>query len=176
MSGEWIGTSTTYIDPGGGDAWGAEAFGRGARGSQRLRSAGEVVPPREVAEILGVGKGEKVVERRRVMLLDDRPVELTDSYYPLRIAAGTVLAELRKIPGGAVKALADLGAVGAEVSEDVGSRPASPAELAALQLHDGEWVITLFRVTRSSDATPIEVSVMTMPARHCKLHYDMKVG
>ncbi|HWO68322.1 MAG TPA: UTRA domain-containing protein, partial [Umezawaea sp.] len=61
----------------------------GAKPGQRLREVAEVEPPREVAEALSVAEGELVVVRRRVMSLDGRPVELTDSYYPVAIARGT---------------------------------------------------------------------------------------
>lgn len=176
MDGEWVSTSAPYIDPHGGYSWSSEAAAQGGRGTQRLAFAGMVTPPPEVAQALGLSEGTEAVARRRVMFLNDRPVELTDSYYPPALAAGTALADPRKIPGGAVKALVALGAQASVVEEEVVSRPATPAERDALELGDGEWVLVLSRLTRSTDATPIEASVMTMPARQRKLRYTMKVG
>lgn len=176
MDGEWVSTSAPYIDPHGGYSWSDEAAAQGTHGTQRLTFAGVINPPADVAAALGLDAGEDAVVRRRVMLLDDHPVELTDSYYPPSIAAGTALAEQRKIPGGALKLMAELGVQRSEVQEDVIARPATPAEQDALQLGDGEWVLILSRLTHSTDAIPIEVSVMTMPARQRKLRYTMKAG
>lgn len=176
MDGEWVSTSAPYLDPRGGDAWGAEAETLGGRGAQRLVFAGEVDPPETVAHDLGIPAGQRAIVRRRVMLLNDEPVELTDSYYPAAVAAGTALAAPRKIPGGAVKLLADLGYVGATVRESVTARPATDDERESLRLADGEWVMVLARLTVTADSTAMEASVMTMPARQRRLLYTMKVG
>jgi DNA-binding GntR family transcriptional regulator len=141
-----------------------------------LAFVGEIDPPEAVARDLGIPEGERAIVRRRVMLLNDKPVELTDSYYTTSVAAGTALATPRKIPGGAVKLLADLGYVGATVQESVTAQPATDDERDALDLDDGEWVMTLARLTLAADGTAIEASVMTMPARQRRLLYTMKVG
>ncbi|MEV4316773.1 hypothetical protein [Actinocrispum sp. NPDC049592] len=62
------------------------------------------------------------------MLFNEQPVELTDSYYPVAIARGTWLAESRKIPGGAVAYLTDLGHPARRVREDISARLATPQE------------------------------------------------
>jgi GntR family transcriptional regulator len=80
-----------YLTPrekGQGDAWSADAAAQGRRGSQRIAHAGEVPAPTEVARLLGVPEREPVVVRRRLILLDDEPNELTDTYYPVGIARG----------------------------------------------------------------------------------------
>ncbi|WP_107057872.1 UTRA domain-containing protein [Streptomyces sp. NRRL S-146] len=118
----WISTSMPYLTPrerGQGDAWSADAATQGRRGAQRIVHAGEVRAPAEVARLLDVPDGEPVVVRRRLILLDDEPNELTDTYYPTAIARGTPLAGTAKIRGGAVTLLAELGHVGELVREDV---------------------------------------------------------
>lgn len=176
MDAQWVGTSAPYLGPHTGDAWATEAAAQGARGTQRIAFAGPVVPPQTVNRALNAPEGAEVVARRRVMYLNDQPVELTDSYYPSSIAAGTALAEPRKIPGGAPRLLADLGHATAQVDEDVYSRPATAEEREALQLPNGEWVLILERTTRNAAGQPVEASVMTMAARQSRLHYTMKVG
>jgi DNA-binding GntR family transcriptional regulator len=173
--GAWVSRSTAYVTPGSGDAWLAEASERGAKGAQRLREVTEVAPPPGVAEALGIPEGEPVVVRRRLMSLDGRPVELTDSYYPLSVARGTRLAEARKIPGGAITLLAEFGHVPHHVSEEIAARPASAEECLLLDLTDGEWVMVLSRVVSTADRTPVEASVMTMGARDTRLGYEMDV-
>lgn len=168
--------SDDYVTPPGKadpDAWTKLA---GSRGSQRLVEVGEVAPPDLVAEALGLGGQERVVVRRRVMLLDDRPVELTDSYFPSSVASGTPLAGAGKIRGGATRALADLGFTAHEVLEDVSVRPASDAEARQLQLPQSSLVLALFRVVLSGDHTPFEVSMMTMNPQGRHLRYRITMG
>ncbi|MFB9558665.1 UTRA domain-containing protein, partial [Streptomyces roseoviridis] len=119
---QWVSESAPYIRPregGSSNAWTEEAARRGRRGGQKTLSVTITVAPEEVRAALGLAQGEEVVVRRRLILLDDDPVELSDSYYPAAIAAGTRLADPRKIPGGAVGLLADLGFVGEDTVEHV---------------------------------------------------------
>ncbi|MEU3606462.1 UTRA domain-containing protein [Streptomyces sp. NPDC035033] len=171
MAGDaWISETAPYLaprEPGRSDAWTDEAARRGRRGGQRLLHAGETEAPDAVRAALGLPAGERVIVRRRLILLDDRPVELADSYYPLSVAGGTPLAEPRKVPGGAVTLLARLGYAGAEVVEDVSADLATAEEREHLELPGGGAVLRLLRLTRTADGTPMEASLMTMPAgRH----------
>ncbi|MGW3308337.1 UTRA domain-containing protein [Streptomyces sp. NPDC001073] len=168
----WVGEAQPYLAPrapGQADAWTSEAATRGRKGGQRLLTVEEVDPPAAVRAFFDTEAGEKVVVRRRLVLLDGEPVELADSYYPAAIARGTALAEMSKIPGGAVTLLADLGFPPAdEVDEDVAPKIAAPEEYEALRLPAESAVLVLTRFTRSTTGQPTEVAVMTM-ARH--LHY-----
>ncbi|WP_225101486.1 GntR family transcriptional regulator [Streptomyces sp. CoH27] len=175
----WVSTSMPYLTPrqkGQPDAWGAEAAARGGKGSQRIVRADEVPAPEEVAALLGVGAGEMVVVRRRVIQLDDVPCELTDTYYPVSIARGTRLAEKGKIPGGAVTLLAELGYVGTRVREDVTARLPGAEEREVLQLAPDEPVLTLSRVTLDREDRPIQADMMVMPAHRQQLRYEMRIG
>ncbi|MFD4375433.1 GntR family transcriptional regulator [Streptomyces sp. NPDC058486] len=171
MSGDaWISETAPYLaprEPGRSDAWTEEAARRGRRGGQRLLDAGEVEAPEAVRVALGLAAGAPVIVRRRLILLDGHPVELADSYYPVAIAGGTPLAEPRKVPGGAVTLLKELGYVGAGVVEDVSADRATAEECGRLELAEGSAVLRLLRLTRTADGTPMEASLMTMPAgRH----------
>jgi DNA-binding GntR family transcriptional regulator len=175
MSAKWTSTSTPYLLPrraGEVDAWTQEA---GPRGTQRLIEVAAKVPPAEVANSLGLIAGETAVARRRVMLLDGQPVELTDSYYPQAIAAGTALAEHAKIRGGAPTLLRNLGHEAHRVAEEVEARSTTPDEAAALDLEPGTAVLTLLRVTYSRSEQPIEASLMVMKGPH-RLRYEMEIG
>lgn len=165
----WMGDAQPYLTPrqaGEGDAWGAEAAARGRRGTQRLLAVEEVDPPDSVREFLSIGPTDRAVVRRRLILLDDKPVEMADSYYPAHIARGTRLAERGKIPGGAVTLLAALGfTLEDEPLEDVSAATASPDQCATLGLPPNTPVLVLTRFTASTDGEPLEVSVMAM-TRH----------
>ncbi|MGW6541707.1 GntR family transcriptional regulator [Streptomyces massasporeus] len=175
----WISTSMPYLTPreqGQGDAWSADAAARGRRGSQRITHAGEVPAPPEVAQLLGLHDGEPVVVRRRLILLDDEPNELTDTYYPTAIARGTPLAGTAKIRGGAVTLLADLGHVGVLVREDVTAGLPVEDEQEALRLTEADPVLRLTRLTLSQDGRPIQVDRMVMPAQRQQLRYEIRIG
>ncbi|MEU1051857.1 UTRA domain-containing protein [Streptomyces sp. NPDC005876] len=175
----WVSASLPYLTPrekGQGDAWGAEAAARGARGTQRIVHAGEVPAPGEVAALLGIAEGQPVVVRRRLIHLDDRPNELTDTYYPLAIAQGTALARTAKIPGGAVTLLAELGHVGVLVTEDVVAGMPDEEERRTLETAPDEPVLRLTRLTVDRDDRPIQVDRMVMPALRQRLRYQIRIG
>lgn len=180
MSSEhWVEDAEPYLSPvtaGQADAWQQEAARHGHGGEQRLIAVQEVTAPARVARLLGLADGSPVVVRRRAVQLDGRTVELTNSYYSTNIARGTALAEQRKIRGGAVTLLAELGYVGHARHEDVAAREPTGDERAALALGETEWVLDVCRLVVSSTNEPIEVTTMTMPARGRTLHYTAKIG
>lgn len=172
----WTGSSTPYLDADQGDAWQQEAASKGRTGGQRILEAGEETAPADVSIALGLPPGTPVVGRKRLILLDEQPVELACSYWPIDVAAGTPLGEPRKIKGGAVSLLASLGRTPASVDERISARPPTPEEQQTLELTDEhEWVLTLTRVIHSSDGRPYEASIMIMPGRIGRLNYSMKV-
>ncbi|GLP64278.1 hypothetical protein TUSST3_08980 [Streptomyces sp. TUS-ST3] len=178
-SDEWVSASAPYVAPrhnGASDAWTEESAKHGQQGGQKLTFAGEISAPAEVTESLGVPEGTVVVVRKRVITLDDEPIELTDTYYPAAIAAGTALAEPRKIKGGAVTLLTQLGHNPDRVHEDITARMPSEAERAALRLSDRDPVLILRRTTTDKEGDPIQVDLMTMPARGRRLNYEMQVN
>ncbi|MEE6264914.1 MULTISPECIES: UTRA domain-containing protein [Streptomyces] len=173
---DWTGTSTPYIKSGQGDAWGKEAAQQGRSGTQRILAAGEARAPQAVTNALCLPATEGVIMRERLILLDEKPIEVAHSYWPKRIADGTALAKTGRIRGGAVTLLAELGYRPGTVTEEVSTRPATEREVEVLQLtDDNEWVLTLTRTISTPDGFPYEVSVMVNPGRVGRLHYSMKV-
>ncbi|TDB71002.1 UTRA domain-containing protein [Micromonospora sp. KC721] len=174
----WVSVSMPYVCPrssGEAEAWAEEAASQGGVGTQVLREVTEVAASPEVAERLRIALDTPVVVRRRLMLLDGRPVELTDSCYPASLARGTALGEARKIRGGAVSLLADLGYRPGRVSEDVYTRQPTDAERSALHLTDRDWVLGLTRILSTAEGMPIELSVMTMVPQGRRLRYELTV-
>ncbi|MER6255867.1 UTRA domain-containing protein [Streptomyces sp. NPDC001584] len=180
MSGsEWTSTSMPYLTPrapGATDAWTGEAAEEGRRGTQRIVHAGEVAAPDDVARMLHLTGEDVVVVRRRIIELDGEPTELTDTYYPGTIAAGTPLAGTAKIRGGALTLLATLGHVGVRVVETVTARVAGTEEREQLRLGAGEPVLQLARTTYDSADRPIQADVMVMPAGRQQLRYEIRIG
>ncbi len=174
----WTSVSMPYVVPRVDDApepWATEAAAHGGVGTQRLLDVAEVDPPPEVAEAFQAVDGIQVLVRRRLMLFDERPVELTDSYYPLHLARGTALAEPRKIRGGAVSLLAELGHRPRMATEDVRARRPTATERALLDLASDEWVLSLTRLLTTDAGVPVEVSMMTMVAEGRRLRYQVAI-
>lgn len=157
------------------DAWTDEAEAAGRRGGQRILHAGEVDVPAEVARMLTLTGAETVVVRRRIIELDGEPTELTDTYYPADIAAGTPLAGTAKIRGGAVTLLAGLGHIGVRAVENVTARMPGPEELEQLRLGAAEPVLQLARTTYDSAGRPIQADLMVMPAGRQQLRYEIDI-
>ncbi|MER6817925.1 UTRA domain-containing protein [Spirillospora sp. NPDC000708] len=175
----WVVSSLPYLSPrqqGQSDAWSEEAAQAGRVGTQRLRGVSAEVPPSEVASALGLVSGAMAVVRRRTMLLDGEPVELTDSWYPMEVAGGTALADTGKIKGGAVTLLADLGYRVHEAREDIVFRGATADEAAELASPVGTPVIVLSRTCLNTEGAAFEASVMVMLAEGRHLRYRLVAG
>lgn len=178
-SDDWVSASTPYVAPrrkGESDAWTEEAAAHGAKGGQRLTFAGETPAPAEVADAFGISQRDTVVTRKRVITLDDEPIELTDTYYPAAIAAGTPLATPQKIKGGAVTLLSDLGHTSERIHESVTARMPTESEREALHLGARDPVLILSRIASNSEGEPIQIDLITMPARGRHLRYELKVN
>ncbi|MFI5636979.1 GntR family transcriptional regulator [Streptomyces goshikiensis] len=178
-SGEWTSTSMPYLTPratGESDAWTSETKARGHSGGQRILYAGEHAASAEVSQMLRTAVGDSVVVRRRVIELDEIPVELTDTYYPSSIASGTRLAASGKIRGGAVTLLAELGHVGVRAVEKVAARMPSADERDQLRMGPGEPVLQISRVTLDAGDRPVQADVMVMPAARQQLRYEIRIG
>lgn len=176
-SGDWVSSSVPYVAPRGkgqGDAWQEEAAARGGVGSQRIVRAGEVLAPPAVARLFMVEEGAAVVVRRRVICLDDHPVELTDTYYPVDVARGTRLEETGKIRGGAVTLLSELGYSAHRVREEVFARMPTEAEHEMLGLDDAEPVLCMTRLTMDADGRRFQVDESVFPATGQRLRYELE--
>ncbi len=154
-------------------SWRSEAESLGLRGTQELTHVGDVSADDEIVVLLGVEPGSTVVVRRRVMLLDDEPVQLADSYYPMDVAQGTPIAEPQRLLGGTVAALERLGLELGDFEEKVSARAAGPEERQALQLGEGVPVLVVLRTTYTVDGRPVEVSRAVLAADRHQLSYRL---
>lgn len=176
---DWMHSAQPYLTPAGpgeADAWREGAKRAGRTGSQRLLAVEEIPAPPRIAAALRQPEGAIVVRRSRLILLDDEPFELTDSYYPAHVAKGTALAESRKIRGGAVTLLAGLGYASSTASEEVGARPPTTEEVTLLGIQPADWVLEVLRILCKSAGGPYEATIMTTPASRRTLHYTVQIG
>lgn len=178
---EWVTASTPYLTPraaGEPDPWAQEAARAGLVGRHQLILVEWRPASSDVASRLGLDRADPVVLRRRLVTLDDRLVEVADSWYPRSIAAGTALAEQKPIRGGAARLLADLGYLAVRHIEDVGiCEPSS--EIAPLLGQSP--VLELTRTSYTETDTAFEVAIMLMsremsPGRPRRLRYELRTS
>lgn len=139
--------------------------------SYKLLDVAEVQPPADAAAALGANTA---VLRQRLTIHDDAPVEMSWSYYPLDLAAGTPLAGRLRIRGGAPRALADLGWPQQHFVDRVSARQPTTAEVEALDLPAEVPVIRTLRVIYSGER-PVEVSVLVKGAHLYELLYRQMI-
>jgi GntR family transcriptional regulator len=142
----------------------------------RLLDVREDQSPNDIAQALGLSDNDIVILRRRILLHDGSPVELSSSYYPIDIAAGTLLANRAKIRGGAPRALADLGYPERELVDRLSVRPPTTDELQLLELPDNVPVIRQLRVIYSDNDRPVEASSLVKGGHLYELRYHQVIS
>jgi GntR family transcriptional regulator len=156
--------------------WITEAASRRRIGSSRLIEVSERGAPGQVAAAFRISADAPVVVRNQLLLLDDEPAELVWSYYPVEIARGTSLAEMRRIKGGSPAALSALGFPLRNAVDQVSARFATVAEFLALQLPEDVPVLRQFRVAYTDGGRAAEVTVMVKAAQQYEVQYDLPDG
>ncbi|MFD5814761.1 GntR family transcriptional regulator [Streptomyces sp. NPDC127038] len=158
--------------PGGRYRWIAEAERRGQSGTSKLLEVGEVVPPGDVREALGLDEGQRAVLRKQILFLNEEPCELVKSYYPLDLAAGTALMLRKRIRGGSPALLAEAGYPPARTLDRVSACIATQEQYEALQLPSDLPVLRTLRVVLSQDDRVIEVTEMAKASHLYELQYE----
>jgi len=125
---------------------------------ETVRFVVETVPASQsVAETLEIQPGEAVIVRRTSQHLDGVPWLMLNSYFPMDLAGGTLLAQAGKIPQGSMKMLAELGYEQAGFVDEIGSRMPDTRELNFFGLSTGVPVIVVNRASYST-ARPIRLT------------------
>ncbi len=141
----------------------AEAEAQGRRAGQELRELAEVPAPPAVAKHLDIPADTPVWVRRRTTLIDDRPNQLADSFYPLDIvAAAPLIKEEKTGPGGGFARLEEAGHRLAEISEEWSVRMPTGPESVVLRLPAGTPVLDLTRTTYDTTGRAVEVMLAVL--------------
>ncbi|MFF9395711.1 GntR family transcriptional regulator [Streptomyces griseoluteus] len=152
--------------------WLTEAAKLGARPDSSLLDVRETSAPADVAAALRIAGDETVLLREQVLTLDDEPVELVRSYYPMAVARGTAITEKRKIRGGTPALLAALGFPPRTSVDRVSARVPTQEQYRALRLPSDLPVLRTLRVVFSDDERPIEATVMVKAGHLYELQYE----
>jgi GntR family transcriptional regulator len=152
---ERINESATYVVPpeiGNPDAW------TQAGGSQRLLEVGVVVAAADVRAALKLPDGAGAVRRSRLILRDGEPMEVAVSYWSADWAAGTALAEPRRIKGGTMRLLADMGWRTRSWTDEVDVLLSDEIEEPGVPV--GVPMLAIYRTMLSESRVPFEYIVM----------------
>lgn len=128
---------------------------------QDLLERGETQAPAEVAARLNIEEGDPVFVRRRLMWVDDVPMQYADSYFLPDMVRGTAITEEVTGPGGVYARLEDEGHTLTRFTEELSFRMPTPDEARGLRLNTGVPVVDLTRVAYSNDQ-PVEVFTAVM--------------
>ncbi|WP_018351637.1 GntR family transcriptional regulator [Longispora albida] len=153
----------------------AEAEAQGRSAGQQLRELAEVPAPESVAEKFGVPAGTPVWVRRRTTLIDNRPNQLADSYYPLDIVTGTPIMEEDTGPGGGFARLEDAGHTLDRIREEWAVRMPTGPESVALRLQTGTPVVDLLRTTYDAEGRAVEVMLATLAGDMVTFAYEFPI-
>ncbi|MFF5249143.1 GntR family transcriptional regulator [Streptosporangium sp. NPDC000095] len=103
---------------------------------------------------------------------------LSDSYEPLQLTRGTIVAMPEDGPlagHGVTHRMAEIGVIVDDWVEDVSARAALPGEAKRLGISPGSIVLTIQR-TYLADGRPVEVADIVVPAETSQLGYSGPVG
>lgn len=150
--------------------WSADMQGRPSGEEVDVR---EMSAPERIAGILGIPTGGKVWRRSRTHHSEGRPVQLSTSYLPAGLVAGSPITQPDTGPGGTYARLLDLGHPPARFREEVRARMPIGEEAKLLKLAAGVPVIHIVRTAFEEDGTPLEVNEMVLDGNTYLLQYDI---
>lgn len=154
----------------------AEAAQQGHVADQLIRFLGEVPAPENVAERLNVPTDTPVFVRRRTTLINDRPNQLADSYYPLSIVKLVPKIQDEDTgPGGGFARIEEAGISLARIREELSVRMPTTPEVVTLKLPEGTPVVELLRTTYDDAGSPVEVMLATIAGDMITFDYDFPI-
>lgn len=155
----------------------AQMLEQGRNPSQRLIEVAEEDAPTEIAALLGVDTGYRVLVRRRMFVVDDRAVARCDSFYPADLVRNTPIGEPLLIPGGAVRVIEDPdGPIRRRLArsvDDLTCRMPTAQEFDVLGLTPGVPVVRVLRTMFDGDGCPVEVQDTVAAADRHSFHYEV---
>ena len=150
--------------------WSADMQGRPSSEDVTVR---EIEAPERIAGIFGIPVGAPVWQRHRVHRSSGRPVQISTSYLPAELVAGSPITRPDTGPGGVYARLLDLGHPPARFREEVRARMPLRDEAGILKLAAGIPVVHIVRTAFDESGRPLEVVEMILDANSYLLQYDI---
>ncbi|MEU2155440.1 GntR family transcriptional regulator [Streptomyces sp. NPDC019396] len=162
----------------GGSPFRADMQAVGKRGDWESRTEAKVPAPAEIAARLGIGEGDSCVRTEYEFLADGRPVQLSTSWEPYELTAGTliVLPEGGPYAGaGVADRMAEIGVTVSHAVEQPEPRQASAEEASLLGIQKAALVTHIRRTYYSDDGRPVETADIVVPVALCEIVYEVPV-
>ncbi|WP_053672467.1 GntR family transcriptional regulator [Streptomyces sp. H036] len=163
----------------GGSPFRADMQALGKQGNWESRTEAKVPAPAEIAARLGVAAGDLCVRTVYEFLADGRPVQLSTSWEPYELTAGTlvVLPEGGPHAGvGVVNRMAAIGIIVSHAVEQPEPRQATAEEASLLGIQKAALVTHIRRTYYSDQGQPVETADIVIPAALCEIVYEIPVG
>lgn len=151
----------------------------GKQGNWESRTEAKVPAPAEIAARLGITEGELCVRTVYEFLADGRPVQLSTSWEPYELTAGTlvVLPEGGPHAGvGVVNRMAEIGITVSHAVEQPEPRQASAEEASLLGIQKAALVTHIRRTYYSDQGQPVETADIVIPAALCEIVYEVPIS
>ncbi|WP_333768732.1 GntR family transcriptional regulator [Streptomyces sp. IBSBF 2435] len=168
-----------YREQAGGSPFAADMAALGRRGSWESRTDAKVPAPADIAARLGLAEGDLCVRTAYEFLADGKPVQLSTSWEPYALTAGTlvVLPEAGPHAGvGVVRRMAEIGVTVTRAVERPEPRTASLEEATLLGVQKGTLVTHIVRTYYAEDGRPVESADIVVPAGLCEIVYEVPVN
>lgn len=168
-----------YREQAGGSPFRADMTALGKRGTWESRTDAKVPAPADIAARLGVAEGELCVRTSYEFLADGKPAQLSTSWEPYALTAGTliVLPEGGPYAGtGVVARMAEIGVTITRAVEQPTPRTATAEEATLLGTQKGTLVTHIQRTYYADDGRAVETADIVVPAARCEIVYEFPVG
>ncbi|MEW5529962.1 GntR family transcriptional regulator [Streptomyces virginiae] len=163
----------------GGSPFRADMQALGKQGNWESRTEAKVPAPGEIAARLGVATGDLCVRTVYEFLADGRPVQLSTSWEPYELTAGTLVVLPEGGPHAGVGVVNRMAAIGITVSHAVEQpepRQATAEEASLLGIQKAALVTHIRRTYYSDQGQPVETADIVIPAALCEIVYEIPVG
>ncbi|MFJ2629976.1 GntR family transcriptional regulator [Streptomyces sp. NPDC087532] len=160
------------------DEWKAAILELGRTPSQDVPHVSVERAPAEVAKWLAIEAGTFVVARRRIRRVDDKPFQLTDSWFPTEVALDTPLMDEKDVtmPGGILANIKDGRYAQQRKVDKLRAWTPTADEAERLGLPTGSTVPVLrhVRIGYNEDGLPVRCMVTIAPGDLNTLVYEIK--
>ncbi|MGJ0152819.1 GntR family transcriptional regulator [Streptomyces sp. CH8.1] len=162
----------------GGSPFRADMQAVGRQGNWESRTEAKVPAPAEVAARLGIAAGDLCVRTVYEFLADGRPVQLSTSWEPYELTAGTLVVLPEGGPHAGVGVVNRMAAIGITVSHAVEQpepRQASAEEASLLGIQKAALVTHIRRTYYSDQGRPVETADIVVPVALCEVVYEIPI-
>ncbi|PBC66295.1 GntR family transcriptional regulator [Streptomyces sp. TLI_235] len=163
----------------GGPSFLADMARTGTRGAWESRTDAKVPAPAEIAVRLGITEGDLCVRTTYEFLADKKPVQLSTSWEPRSVTAGTIVVLPEGGPhagAGVVSRMAEIGITVSRIVEKPEPRHASDEEATLLGIQRGALVTHIRRTHFDANSRAVETADIVVPTALCELVYEIPIG